>query len=118
MTDEYITIIPEKRDEFLTGAKRGSEEGKLRYDLISLIMLERLAGVMTRGAAEYGEHNWEKGIPIKRFWSSAWRHFIAAQQNNPNDKEDHLAGSIFNLMAIMHTTELIKRGELSEELLK
>lgn len=86
-------------------AIREPEGNRGRYDLISPFMEERLAKWMELGAIKYEDRNWEKGgIPFSRFTNSARRHlnkFIIGLED-----EDHLAGVLFNIMAIMHFQEL------------
>lgn len=110
-----------KRQEFSTGAVRDTAEGKSRPDLISPIFEYRLGQWLRLGAApkseggkDYGEHNWEKGIPISRYMASLKRHYIAIQEGRTD--EDHECGMAFNIMAIIHTREMIRRGVLPEEL--
>jgi len=97
-----------KRISFGDGkAMREPSMGKGRYDLISPFMEERLAKWMERGAVKYDDRNWEMGgIPFSRFTNSARRHlnkFIMGMED-----EDHLAGVLFNIMAIVHFQELNK----------
>ena len=79
--------------------------GKGRYDLVSPFAVERLAKWMEKGAVKYADRNWEKGgIPFHRFVDSADRHlkkFLMGLED-----EDHLAGVMFNIMALMHFQEL------------
>jgi hypothetical protein len=86
-------------------AMREPSMGKGRFDLISPFMEERLAKWMEKGATKYNDRNWENGgIPFSRFTDSARRHlnkFIMGMED-----EDHLAGVIFNIMAIIHFQEL------------
>lgn len=113
----YITKDSGKREEFNTGSKRDASEGKHRFDLIWVGMLIRLAALMARGAAKYGEHNWMKGQPISRYWESLLRHAYA-WKNGDDPNEDHLAAIIFNVMGIMYTVTMCKVNMLPIELLK
>lgn len=113
-SDKFDTKDSGQRREYETGARRDVNSGKGRYDLISPIMMKRLAELMERGAVKYGAHNWEKGMPLSQYLDSAMRHLwqlIASQ-----DDEDHAAAVIFNVMAFMHTQHKIWEGELPEEL--
>jgi hypothetical protein len=93
-----------KREEFETGSRRDTREGKGRYDLISPLALRRLALVCERGAGKYGDRNWEKGQPMSRYLDSALRHL---QQYLAGDRsEDHLGQAMWNAMALIHTEEL------------
>lgn len=103
-----------KRQDFVTGARRDVQDDKARYDLISPIMLTRLAELMARGAKKYGDRNWEKGIPLSRYYASLFRHMI--QWAEGDTTEDHLAAVCFNAMGIMHTEQLVLWGDLPLEL--
>lgn len=94
-----------ERQEFESGARRDTAKGKGRYDLISPVMLRRLAIVMEKGAAKYSARNWEKGIPLSRFLDSALRH--TCQLLEGKEDEDHAAQAIFNLMGFIHTKQLV-----------
>ena len=97
-----------KRISFGEGkAFREPTKGKGRYDLVSPFAIDRLAKWMELGSFKYADRNWEKGgIPFSRFTDSALRHlnkFLMGMED-----EDHLAGVMYNIMAIMHFQELGK----------
>lgn len=98
---------------FATGAQRDSSSGKPRPDLISPFATMRRGRVMELGAKKYGYRNWEKGMPLSVFMASAMRHFLQFSMGAKD--EDHLAHCAFNLDAIMHGQEMIKRGLWPEE---
>lgn len=111
----YETLDTGKgRQQFGTGAVRDVRASKGRYDLISDLALFRVAGVYERGAAKYADRNWEKGIPISRSVDSARRHL--SQYMLGETDEDHIGHALWNLMAITHFDEGIKRGLYSPEL--
>lgn len=97
-----------------TGAKREDKTGKGRLDLISPIMLNRLAILMEEGGIVHGFRNWEKGMKLSGFLSSTFRHLI--QTIDGCEDEDHPIQAIFNLMAYIHTLHLIRTGALPPEL--
>ena len=98
---KQLSIFPEESSRvFDTGAKRDSNTGKIRPDLISPYMLKALGKVLAEGANHYGDRNWEKGMPQEVFKESASRHYIS-WLNNEED-EDHAAKLIFNVMAWIH----------------
>ncbi len=111
-------------ESFATGAVRGSQTGKGRYDLISTRATRALAGVLEKGAIEYGDRNWEKGIPIMRHLSSCKRHIdqcIDRLTHEVNSKGElvevnHLHNAYANLMMAIHTMEMIQTGVLKPEL--
>ena len=55
------------------------------------------------GALKYGEHNWEKGIPISRYIDSALRHLMKDLAGKTD--EDHAAAFIWNCMCAAWTME-------------
>lgn len=66
-------------------------------------MLIDLAKHYENGAKKYGEHNWEKGIPLHSFIDSALRHyskFMAGINDEP-----HLIACIWNLFGAIWTFE-------------
>lgn len=111
---KYETKDSGKREEFATGSRRDTREGKGRYDLISPVAMRRLAGVLERGAAKYGDRNWEKGQPLARYLDSALRHIfnhLAGMRD-----EDHVGQAMWNLHAYVHTEEMIESGRLPKAL--
>lgn len=112
---DYITKDSGERRKFNTGAQRDVVDGKGRYDLISPIMIERLAKLLQRGAQKYNDRNWEKGMPLSVYMDSGMRHLFKFLEGHRD--EDHLIAAIWNLQALLHIEEMVKRGKLSEELL-
>ena len=102
------------REEFTTGSRRDTREEKGRYDLITPLGLRRVALIYERGAAKYGDRNWEKGQPIMRYLDSALRH-ISSHIEGLRD-EDHLGQAAWNLLGALHTEEAITRNLLPPEL--
>ncbi len=97
---EYITKDSGKREEFSSGAKRDTQDGKPRFDLIPPRPMRRLAQLYARGAEKYGESNWTKGMPLSRYQSSMERHLD--QWKDGEKDEDHLIAAIWNAFAIIH----------------
>lgn len=112
--NKYITKDSKKRRGFTTGAVRDVNEEKGRYELISPIMIERLAKLLQRGAVKYSSRNWEKGMPLSVYMDSALRHAFKFQEGHRD--EDHLVAAIWNLQALLHIEEMINRGLLPKEL--
>lgn len=98
-----------KRIDYPSGMRRDIQEGKPDFALIMAEelpyeeqLLTRWAALMQRGAEKYGERNWEKANSkdeLRRFWKSAFRHFIQAMCGLTD--EDHFAAVLFNLNAIV-----------------
>jgi len=102
------------REDFSTGSRRDTREGKGRFDLIPTMALRRLAAVYEKGAVKYGDDNWKKGQPLKRMLDSALRHIVCAAEGQ--EDEDHLFQAVWNLVAIAWTLEEVRSGRLPREL--
>lgn len=114
MTRVLITKDNGQRENFETGSRRDTREGKGRFDLFSPLADARLAGVFERGAAKYGDRNWEKGQPIMRYVDSLRRHLnqIVLGQTD----EDHEGQMLWNAYALVHTIMAIDLGLLPADL--
>lgn len=105
---------PPEQQQFSTGAVRDTLDGKPRLELISPLFLNRLGAWLAEGAKKYADRNWERGIPADRSMGSLLRH-INAHREGLTD-EDHMAAAACNVMFIIHTEEMVKRGKLPAEL--
>ncbi len=114
MDNIFITKDSNKKQVFESGARRDDQSNKLRFDLIPVCALKRLAALYQRGAEKYGEGNYEKGMPFTRVFASLFRHLIAWREGE--NTEDHLSAIAWNAFSLMHYEELIEQGILSKEL--
>ena len=103
-----------ERQEFETGSRRDTRDGKGRYDLLSPLFMRRLAQHFEAGSSKYGDRNWERGQPLTRYIDSALRHLFAHLEGDRT--EDHLAAAAWNALCAIHTEEAIGRGLLPPEL--
>ena len=85
-----------ERREFETGAKRDMAAGKGRMDLLPWAAIMEVSKHCENGAAKYGEHNVDKGIPTHSFCDSAARHL--AKYLDGWDDEPHLLAAAWNLL--------------------
>jgi hypothetical protein len=100
---KFTTKDSGKREEYVSGMRRDTQEDKPNYDLVIPDvkwhnMLDRWAELMTRGAKKYGLRNWEKANSkeeLDRFYASAFRHFM--QWRSGDTDEDHAAAVFFNI---------------------
>ena len=72
-----------------------------RKDIFALML--DVAKHFENGALKYGEHNWEKGIPISRYIDSALRHLMKDLAGETD--EDHAAAFVWNCMCAAWTME-------------
>jgi hypothetical protein len=102
------------RQKFKTGAQRDIQVGKGRYDLMPAYAMFRLARLFENGAIKYGESNWRKGIPLKRFLDSAERHLHKLKAGFVD--EDHASAVNWNISCFIETQKMIEEGILPKEL--
>jgi len=106
-------------ESFEGGSIRDSRAGKGRFDLISPIVLQRLACHFENGANKYSERNWELGQPLSRYYDSAMRHlnsYLMAKLLGKEIEEDHLAAAMWNIHCIIHTEQMILNDKLGKDL--
>ena len=103
-----------EREEFDSGSVRDTRTGKGRFDLMSPIANRRMAQHYENGAKKYSGRNWEKGQKLSRYYDSALRHMNTYLEGGRT--EDHLAAAAWNIWAMIHTEEMIKRNRLPKEL--
>jgi len=113
--NDYALQDSGQRQEFATGAVRDRQSGKGRFDLLPPEALLRLARHFEKGAAKYGDRNWERGIPLSRYVDSALRHTFSYMQGK-ND-EDHLVAACWNLLAALETEQRAANGVLPNDLI-
>ena len=85
---------------------------KVRYDLIPVELLERLAKHYTKSLEKYPENNWKKATKEesnKIFIPSAWRHFIAWLRGDKD--EDHGIALIWNIISWIWINEYKDNGK-------
>lgn len=96
------------RQEFKTGAVRDTAGNKPLLELVPGWSLLAWGWIMEAGAKKYSARNWEKGMPISRYLSSAKRH-IESYQLGFRD-EPHLWQALWNIGGAVHTQILVYLG--------
>lgn len=92
----------EEQFEVYPGGARSSKLD-VRYDLIPLPGLKRVALTCAEGAEKYGVDNWKKGIPTEVNINHALNHIYLFLEGNTD--EDHLAHAAWRLLAAMSLEE-------------
>jgi hypothetical protein len=85
---------------FSTGAKRESENSDLRYDLLPVEPLRRLARRYAHGADKYGVQNYVHGLPYPNTFNHIIEHLQA--YNSGDFTDDHLAAAAWGIFTLMH----------------
>ena len=85
-----------ERTSFETGAVRDMQCGKGRMDLLPLNAIMEVSRHCEAGAAKYGEHNVDKGIPVHSLFNSGMRH--ACKWFLGWEDEPHLVAACWNFL--------------------
>lgn len=87
-------------------AKKGGKKydsGKRRMDLVDYSLLDGVADVLTFGANQYGDNNWQK-VETNRYQAALVRHISAYMQGDKVDKDSgihHLYHAATNIMFLL-----------------
>lgn len=73
-------------------------------------MLLEVAKHFEEGAKKYGEHNWQKGIPVSRYLDSGVRHYLKWLRGDTDEPHDR--AFCWNMMCAIWTC--INKPELNE----
>lgn len=109
---EFKVLDSGVREEYASGMRRDTQEGKPDYTLIDIPFLTRLATHLVKGAKKYGEDNWRLANSReewKRFKKSAFRHLI--QWLSGLKDEDHAMATVFNIMCAEYVEEKLQPEE-------
>ena len=103
-----------KNRKFSSGAVRDNDIGKESFiECLSFSAMRRYAIYMKTQEKKYPPNNWRKGIPIKEYEQSLFRHLHKYLSNkyegsNLEPDIDHLGAAFFNLQGIIHEEERAK----------
>lgn len=84
-------------------------DGTLDPTLIHPLLINRVEGVLARGAKKYGTHNWQRGNHLSRSLESLDRHRM--QWDLGDTSEDHLAAMVCNIMFLMVHENTLQQGK-------
>jgi hypothetical protein len=124
---ELIPPTTEMRT-FTSGATRNLDDNKLDYEgFLSPLVLERYAQYMHKHRKQADgsmrpSDNWQKGIPIKEYMKSLWRHVMDVWRHvrglpGEDSFEDSLCAVIFNASGMLHERmKLVKKIHPVDEL--
>jgi hypothetical protein len=81
------------------------DDGKLRWDLLPIDLIEKVVAVLTYGGLKYGDYNWQAvSNPRERYYAAVMRHIAAWRKGEVFDSEwniEHLAHAITSLIFLM-----------------
>lgn len=99
-----------KRDK--SGAMK-LDHGKARFELIPARPLQELALLYGRGAIEYGDRNWERGLAWGRMFGAMMRHawkFWNGEELDPQTKVHHMTVVAWYALCLRELT-LTRKGK-------
>jgi len=102
-----------QREKFNSGAVRDTASGKPLLELLPSWSVLAYAWIMEAGARKYAARNWEKGMPMSRYLSSAHRHLEAYRMGFRD--EPHLWQAFWNIGGAIHTSILVHLGIYPQE---
>lgn len=86
-----------------------NDEGKLRWDLLPLPLVEKLVEIYEFGANKYGENNWRTiKDGYKRCKAAFFRHLTAydkGELNDPESGKSHLMHCAWNALSMVYFAE-------------
>lgn len=88
------------------GIKNDFKDGKLRWDLLPLDVIEKVVEIYTFGAKKYKENSWQN-LPdgYRRYKAALFRHITAYEKGEVYDSESgcmHLAHAAWNAIAMLY----------------
>ncbi len=131
--ENEMQVIPETGGfmrQFDTGATRNTDLDKLDFEgFLSPLVIKRYAEYLNKHRTQADgkirdSDNWQKGIPLRVYMKSLWRHFFDmwswhrnSVKNNPDEdnerREEAICAVIFNASGYLH--ELLKVKSVSRK---
>ena len=96
------------QEQNLKGQGKRFNEGKTRHDLIPYFAQEQYGKVLTVGATDYAERNWEAGMSWCTVIASMKRHVLAIERGEDFDKKSGLLHSAHVMCNAAFITEYYK----------
>ena len=88
------------------GIKNDFRDGKLRWDLLPLDVIEKVVEIYTFGATKYKENSWQNlSNGYQRYKAALFRHITAYEKGEVYDSESgcmHLAHAAWNAIAMLY----------------
>ena len=85
------------------------DQGKLRWDLLPLNLIEKVVEIYTFGAEKYGANTWQNlEDGYNRYKAAMFRHLMEFEKGNVIDDEsgrEHLAHMVWNSIAMLYMSD-------------
>ena len=91
------------------------DQGKLRWDLLPLNLIEKIVEIYTFGAEKYGPNTWQNlEDGYNRYKAAMFRHLMEFEKGNVIDDEsgrEHLAHMVWNAIAMLHVSKIVDKKQ-------
>ena len=92
------------------------DQGKLRWDLLPLNLIEKVVEIYTFGAEKYGVNTWQNlEDGYNRYKAAMFRHLMEFEKGNVIDDEsgrEHLAHMVWNGIAMLHVSQIVDKKQV------
>ena len=96
------------------GKGKRYNQGKIRYELIPIPLLESTANVFEYGATKYGPYNWMAGMKYSTVIGCLKRHLAAieiGEDIDPESGQPHIGHLICNALMLGHYRKFYPEGD-------
>ena len=91
------------------------DQGKLRWDLLPLNLIEKVVEIYTFGAEKYGANTWQNlEDGYNRYKAAMFRHLMEFEKGNVIDDEsgrEHMAHMVRNGIAMLHVSKIVDKKQ-------
>lgn len=95
---------------------RKDDNGKLRWDLLPLNLIEKVVEVYTFGAQKYAPNSWQNlEDGYNRYKAAMFRHLMEFEKGNVIDDEsgkEHLAHMVWNAIAMLCVSQMVDKKQV------
>ena len=92
------------------------DQGKLRWDLLPLNLIEKVVEIYTFGAEKYGPNTWQNlEDGYNRYKAAMFRHLMEFEKGNVIDDEsgkEHLAHMVWNAIAMLCVSQIVDKKQV------
>ena len=115
MARQPLSTVEALSPHFTTGGDvigEKHDQGKLRYDLIPVVVLREIARALGYGLTKYGENNWQHvPRPEERYYAATMRHLEAWRDGEDADTESGLSHLSHALCSVAFLVWFDHRGK-------
>lgn len=100
-TNAILYYLADAIWQFITDVEYDVSKFNDNADAAMANMMLETAVHFEEGAEKYGENNWQKGIPVERYFDSALRHYYKYLRGDTDERHDR--AFVWNILCLMWT---------------